>query len=88
VTEQRQLYLGKVAKGLYSAGLAFLGSLGVVLVGTEPLSGVTTGQWVFIAATTLAAFGGTFGLAGWAGPRPTNGHGTGGTGAPVADPCP
>lgn len=63
-----QRTVGKVLKGLYSAGLAFLGSLAVVLVGSEPLSQVTTGQWVVIAGATLAAFGGTFGLAGWQGP--------------------
>lgn len=64
----------KLLKGIYSAAIAFLASLGAVLVGTEPLSGVTTGQWVIIAGASLAAFGGTFGFAGWSGPK-INGHG-------------
>jgi hypothetical protein len=59
---------GKVLKGVYSAGIAFCASLGAVLVGNEPLSGVTAGQWVLIAGASLAAFGGTFGLASWSGP--------------------
>jgi hypothetical protein len=68
-----QVVTSKVLKACYSAALAFCGSLAVVLIGSEPLSGVTTGQWVVIAGTTLAAFGGTFGLAGWSGPPQRNG---------------
>jgi hypothetical protein len=69
-----QQVTGKVLKGCYSAGIAFCASLGAVLIGSEPLSGVTAGQWVIIAGASLAAFGGTFGLSTWAGPTAA-GHG-------------
>ena len=61
--------LSKILKAAYSAAMALLGGLATVLQGTAGLSDVTAGQWVTIAAFTLGAAGGTFGLAGWAGPR-------------------
>jgi len=63
-----QKLAGKLLKGLYSAAMAFLGGLAAVLTDHAKLSDLTAGQWVTIAAFTLGAFGGTFGLAGWAGP--------------------
>lgn len=60
---------GKLAKAVYAALSALLGSLATILVGNASFGDVTDGQWVTIAAFTLAAFGGAFGLAGWAGPR-------------------
>jgi hypothetical protein len=69
--------LSKVLKGLYAAALAFLSSLAAILQGPASFSAVTAGQWVTVSALTLAAFGGTFGLAGWAGPR-INGGSSGG----------
>lgn len=63
-----QQMAGKIVKGLYSAAMAFLGGLATVLTDNTHLSDLTAGQWVTIAAFTLGAFGGTFGLAGWAGP--------------------
>ena len=74
-----QVTLSKVLKGLYSAALSFLSALAAVLVGSASFGDVTAGQWVIIAGATLAAFGGTFGLAGWAGPsRGTSSTGSGG----------
>lgn len=63
-----QYNAGRAVKGFYSASLAFLASLAAVLQGPEPISAVTAAQWVTIAAFTLTAFGGAFGLAGWQGP--------------------
>lgn len=59
---------GRIAKGVYSAAIAFLGSLGAVLSGADGFSAVTASQWVWIASTTLVAAGGTFGLSTWTGP--------------------
>lgn len=64
-----QVLLSKILKGLYSAAIAFLAALSTVLQGPSSFTAVTAGQWVTIAAVTLAAFGGTFGLAGWSGPK-------------------
>lgn len=61
--------LGRALKGLYSGAMAFLGGLATVLTGTTHISDLTAGQWVTILAFTLGAIGGTFGLAGWGGPR-------------------
>jgi hypothetical protein len=63
-----QMTMGKILKGLYSAVMACLGSLATVLGDNVTLSDLTAGQWVTIAAFTLGAFGGTYGLSGWAGP--------------------
>lgn len=63
-----QTLAGKLLKGLYSAAITFLASLGAVLVDGATFTDVTAGQWVLIAGAALGAFGGTFGLAGWAGP--------------------
>lgn len=63
---------GKVLKGLYAALIAGLGSLSTTLVGTAGIENVTTGQWVSILLFSLTAFGGVFGLAGWAGPSNGN----------------
>jgi len=59
---------GKILKGLYSAAVAFLGSLATVLTGSATFSNVTAGQWVSASLFALVAFGGTFGLAAWSGP--------------------
>lgn len=64
-----QQMLSKLLKGLYSAAVAFLGSLGTSLSGTQTFADLHDSQWVWIALTTLVAGGGTFGLAGWQGPR-------------------
>ena len=64
-----QVVLSKILKGVFSAGVAFLGTLGASLSGTSGFGDVTAQQWVFVASATLTAFGGTFGLAGWAGPE-------------------
>ena len=63
-----QLVVGKALKAAYSGAMALLGSLATVLGDNTTLSQLTTGQWVTIAAFTLGAVGGTYGLAGWAGP--------------------
>lgn len=63
-----QNVLGKALKAAYSGAMACLGSLAVVLVGNTRFVDLTDGQWVTIAAFTLGAIGGTYGLAGWAGP--------------------
>jgi len=52
--------------------MAFLGALATVLTDGVTLGQLTAGQWVTIAAFTLGAAGGTFGLAGWAGPQVGN----------------
>lgn len=71
---------GKVLKGIYSAVMAFLGSLSMSLGGGQTLSDLTTQQWVICGGFTLAAFGGVFKLAGWQGPaingarQPPNGR--------------
>lgn len=72
-----QLVVGKVLKGLYTAAVAFLGMLSSNLQGTATFANITDGQWTTIALFTLVGFGGTFGLAGWAGPR-LNGTAAGG----------
>lgn len=72
------LVLGKVLKGLFSAAIAFFGDLSVTLTGHQSFGDLTTQQWTLIVVFTLSAFGGTFGLAGWAGPR-MNGNGTSGS---------
>lgn len=61
--------LSKVLKAVYSGAIAFLGSLGTSISGTQTLSDLHQSQWVWIALTTLVAAGGTFGLAGWSGPK-------------------
>jgi hypothetical protein len=70
-----QHLLGKILKAGYSGIVAFLGTLGTSLSNTEGFSGVTAQQWVWISLTSLIAVGGTFGLAGWAGPKVGNGQG-------------
>jgi len=67
-----QLLAGKILKAAYSAAMAFLGALATVLGDNTTLTTLTAGQWVTIAAFTLGAAGGTFGLAGWAGPNVGN----------------
>ena len=73
-----QKLAGKLLKGLYSAAMACLGSLAAVLTDGVHISDLTAGQWVTIATFTLGAFGGTFGLSGWAGPSRLNGNGNDG----------
>lgn len=68
-----QVLLGKILKALYSAAMAFLGGLATVLQDGTTISSLTAGQWVTIMVFTLGAAGGTFGLAGWAGPSVTSG---------------
>ena len=63
-----QMVVGKILKAAYSGAMAFLGSLATVLGDDTTISHLTAGQWVTIAAFTLGAVGGTYGLAGWAGP--------------------
>lgn len=67
---------GKVLKAGYSGLVAFLGTLGTSLSGSEGLSGVQAQQWVWIALTSVIAIGGTFGLAGWSGPKVNGSSGT------------
>jgi threonine/homoserine efflux transporter RhtA len=64
-----QVTLSKILKAAYSAAMAFLGALATVLGDNVTLGQLTAGQWVTIAAFTLGAAGGTFGLAGWQGPN-------------------
>jgi hypothetical protein len=64
-----QQLLGKILKAAYSGAMAFLGGLATVLTDDVTFADVRAGQWVTLAVFTLAAVGGTFGLAGWAGPR-------------------
>jgi hypothetical protein len=68
-----RVFLSKVLKALYSAAVAFLRQLTAVLQGTTHFSDLTDGQWSSICLFTLVAADGTFGLAGWAGPK-INGH--------------
>ena len=60
--------LSKVLKATYSGLLMFFGGLSTMLVGSATFSSITDGQWVLLVTWTLAAVGGTFGLAGWSGP--------------------
>ena len=64
-----QKVAGKILKAIYSGGVAFLGMLSMVLVGSNTFASITDGQWVTAALFGLTAAGGTFGLAGWAGPK-------------------
>lgn len=64
-----QVFLGKVLKGLYSGSIAFLGMLSTNLQGQQHFSDLTDAQWTSITLFTVIAIGGTFGLAGWPGPR-------------------
>jgi hypothetical protein len=66
---------GKLLKGAYSAAVAVLGALSTVLTGSHTFTDVTAGQWVTMALAGLVAFGGTFGLSTWAGPRINGGQG-------------
>jgi hypothetical protein len=59
---------GKLLKALYSGAMALLASLATVLGDDSHIGSLTAGQWLTIAAFTLGAVGGTYGLAGWAGP--------------------
>lgn len=61
--------LGKLLKAAYSGLVAFLTGLSAILTGTLSFGDVTAGQWVTITLATVVAAGGTFGLAGWAGPK-------------------
>lgn len=70
-----QSMAGKLLKASYSAAMAGMGSVGVVLNGPETFGQITDGQWVTIAGLTLGAFGGTYGLAGWSGPSSLDGNG-------------
>lgn len=54
--------VGQFAKAAYSGGLAFLGSLAVVLVGSVGFGDVTDGQWVTAAVVGLASAGGVYGI--------------------------
>lgn len=63
-----QLLLGKVLKGLYSAAVMFCGTMATILQDHLTIGSITAGQWFTVSTFTLAAFGGTFGLAGWRGP--------------------
>ena len=64
-----QVLLSKILKAAYSAAVMLLGSLATVLQDGSTFSSLTDGQWVTIALFTLTAAGGTFGLAGWSGPK-------------------
>jgi len=68
-----QLLAGKILKALYSAAIMFFGTLATVLQDHQTVSAITEGQWSTIIVFTLGAAGGTFGLAGWAGPSMGNG---------------
>jgi len=67
----------KLLKAFYAAAVAFLGGLVAILVGNQPFSRITDGQWVSLALVALTAFGGVYGLAGWSGPRVNGGGGPG-----------
>lgn len=73
MTPATHTVLGKVLKAAYTAGVAFLGMLSSNLQGASTFHQITDGQWTTIALFTLVGFGGTFGLAGWAGPTFSNG---------------
>ena len=72
-----QVALSKVLKGLYGAAVSVLGTLTTLLVGDATFSDLTDGQWVSLGLFGLVAFGGAFGLSGWAGPK-VNGQSGGG----------
>ena len=72
-----QSLAGKALKAAYSAAVAFLGMLTMVLVGSSTFGDITDGQWVAAILFALTAAGGTFGLAGWSGPN-VNGNTTSG----------
>lgn len=63
-----QQMAGKILKALYSAAITFCGTMATVLQDSLTLGSLHAGQWFTIATFTLAAGGGTFGLAGWSGP--------------------
>ena len=70
-----QKLAGQLLKGIYSAVVAFLGSLSAILAGLATFTDVKPGQWVTIALASVVAFGGTFGLSGWSGPKIDGGGG-------------
>lgn len=53
---------GKALKAIYAGAGALLAGLGTALVGDHTFSSVSDGQWVTIAALTLAAFGAVYGV--------------------------
>lgn len=67
---------GQIIKAIYSGSVAFLGMLTMVLVGSSTFADITDGQWVTACLFGLTAAGGTFGLAGWAGPKINGSSGT------------
>lgn len=48
--------------GIWGSVTGVIGSLTVVLVGDQTLSGLTQGQWLAVVAAGVAGFGGGFGL--------------------------
>lgn len=63
-----QQLVGKICKALYSAAITFCGTMATILQDSLTLHSLHAGQWFTIVTFTLAAGGGTFGLAGWHGP--------------------
>lgn len=63
--------IGKILKGTFASLVAGFSTISTVLTGAVTFSHITDAQWTNTALFMLLAFGGTFGLSGWAGP--TNG---------------
>lgn len=69
-----QALLSKILKAVYSGLVALLGMLTTTLQGEQHFSDLTDAQWTSIALFTVVAVGGTFGLAGWSGPKVNGGR--------------
>lgn len=54
--------LGKFAKAIFAAGVAFLGSLISALTAGESLGQLDAKTWLTVALATLVAGGGVYGL--------------------------
>lgn len=54
--------IGKVAKAIYAAVVAVLGSLAAVLVGDVGIGDLSSGQWVAIILAGVLAAGGVYGI--------------------------
>ena len=63
--------ISQFAKAIYSATVAFLGSLVVVLVGDIGFDDITAGQWVAAVLAGLVSGGGVYGITNAAPPGAT-----------------
>lgn len=55
-------FVAKIAKAIFAALVAGLGSLAAVMVGDVGFANVSDGQWVTIVLAALVAGGGVYGI--------------------------